>query len=214
VPYDRTTAADIKTIGIVTPSYPEGPYVVLASNVGQSFGLVGALVEAGMQADRESRFKKAIAPHSFSVDQTCMGELTAALQAHGYTVVTVPQERPKTSFLEKYPSDQEPKVDAWLDLVINYGYIAAGIGSTPYRPTAYTSARLVRASDSAVLMQDLVIYNPVGPYGANQQAVTIAPDPAYQFADFTALAGDPALAVKGMQASLQESTKTVGQLLK
>ncbi len=214
VPYDRTTAADIKTIGIVTPSYPEGPYVVLAGNVGQSFGLIGALIEAGMQASRESDFKKAIAPHKFSVDETCLGELTARLEEQGYTVVVVPQTRSKQDFLEKYPADQEPKVDAYLDLVVNYGYISAGIGATPYRPTVFANARLVKASDSSVLMKDLVIYNPVGPYGANQEAVTIPPDPTYSFSTFDELVRDPAAAVKGMQVALQESVKTVGQLLK
>jgi hypothetical protein len=214
VPYDRTSAADIKTIGIVTPSYPDGPYVVLASNIGQSFGLIGALVEAGMQASRESDFKKAIGPHNFSVDETCLAELTARLQEQGYTVVMVPQERPKKDFLEKYPADQEPKVDAYLDLVVNYGYMSAGIGATPYRPTVFAGARLVKASDSSVLMKDLVIYNPVGPYGGNKQAVTIAPDPAYSFSTFDKLVADPATAVKGMQTALQQSVKTVGQLLK
>jgi hypothetical protein len=214
VPYDRTTSADIKTIGIVTPSYPEGPYVVLASSVGQSLGLIGALVDAGLQADRESRFKKAIAPHNFSVNDTCLSELKARLEEQGYTVLMVPQTRPKQDFLEKYPTDQEPKVDAYLDVVVNYGYISAGIGATPYRPTVFASARLVKASDSSVLMKDLVIYNPVGPYGVNQQAVTIPPDPAYSFPTIDKLVADPGTAVKGMQLALQESVKTVGQLLK
>jgi hypothetical protein len=56
VPYDRATAGDIKTIGVLTPSFPDHPYVILASSVGQHLGLIGALVDAGMRSSRESSF--------------------------------------------------------------------------------------------------------------------------------------------------------------
>ena len=38
IPYDRGSAS-IHTIGIITPAFPDGPSVALASTVGQSFGL-------------------------------------------------------------------------------------------------------------------------------------------------------------------------------
>lgn len=40
VPYERSAGAP-KRIGIVTPSFPERPSVVLASSIGKSFGLIG-----------------------------------------------------------------------------------------------------------------------------------------------------------------------------
>jgi hypothetical protein len=123
-------------------------------------------------------------------------------------------ERSQHDFLEKYPADSPPKVDAYLDTVVSYGYIAAGIGSTPYHPIVYITARLVRATDSTVLMQDAISYNPVGPYAHNSQSVTIPPDPNYQFSNFDALAADPDKAVQGMQTALTQSAKTFGELLK
>ena len=46
IPFDRSAAGHVRTIGIVTPGFPSGPSVELASSVGQSFGLIGALVGA------------------------------------------------------------------------------------------------------------------------------------------------------------------------
>ena len=57
IPFDRATAGAIKTIAVVPPAMPDDGSVVLASTVGQSFGLVGALVDAGMAANRDSHFK-------------------------------------------------------------------------------------------------------------------------------------------------------------
>jgi hypothetical protein len=214
IPYDRTSSGEIKTIGIITPAMPSRPAVVLASSVGQSFGLIGGLIDAGMQENRETKFKTVIEPHNFSATDACLQELTARLQEQGYTVVSVPVQRTKHGFEDKYPVESEPKVDAYLDLVVSYGYITAGVGSTPYRPIVYMTARLVRATDATVLMQDAVSYNAIGPYGANKKAITLAPDPTYQFPNFDKLVGDPATAVKGMQVSLERSASTLGQLLK
>lgn len=214
IPYDRQAAGEIKTIGVVTPHIPSQPAVVLASSVGQSFGLIGGLIDAAMQESRQAKFKEAIEPQNFSAQDICLTEVKARLEELGYAVVMVPTERPSQEFLKTYPTEIEPKVDAYLDLVLSYGYIAAGIGATPYRPSVYVTARLVRASDASVLMQDAVAYNRVGPYGANSKALTIPPDPAYSFSNFDKLVGDPTTAVQGMQVAISQSVKPIGQLLK
>ncbi len=215
IPYDRSAAGEIKTIGVVTPAINTYPAVALASSVGQSFGLIGGLVDAAMQQSRETKFREAIEPHAFSAVDTCLAEITSGLEALGYTVVMVSAERAGKEFLASYPAtESEPKIDAYLDLVVSYGYVAAGIGSTPYRPNVYVTARLVRASDAHVLMQEAVSYNPVGPYAKNSKSVTIQPDPAFQFANFDALVGNPETAVKGLQTSLVSSIKPIGESLK
>jgi hypothetical protein len=210
IPYDRSVA-EVKRIGIVTPSFPDGASVVLASSIGQSFGLVGLLIDAGMQSDRESKFNTVLERYKFSVQDEFLQALAATLQARGYEVAMVPTARNGTDFLEHYPIG--PKVDAYLDLVTtNYGYVAAGISaSTPYRPSFGVRARLVSAKGAAVLMQDAVVYNPIRPVAVN--AVTIAPEPAYGFKDFDALVLGGERAVKGLEAAARQSAETVGKLL-
>ena len=124
IPFDHQKAAEVKTIGVVTPYIPNGPAVVLASSVGQSFGLIGGLIDLSMQEARETKFKSAIEPHNFSAHDICLAEAKARLEELGYSVVMVPVERPSLGFLKTYPKDQEPKVDAYLDIVLNYVFTA------------------------------------------------------------------------------------------
>jgi hypothetical protein len=213
VPYDRSE--EVRTIGVVTPRFPDGPVVFLASSVGQSFGLIGALIDAGMQADREAKFKAVLDQQKFSTPDVFMQALTGELQARGYTVVVIPMTREGTEFAGKYPVGQEPKVDAYLDLVAyNFGYVAAGIrDAAPYRPIFALKARLVSAKNAALLMQDSIVYNPIRPVAGSAEFVTIAPDPEYGFTNFDALMADPTKALKGLQIATEQSAQTVGKLL-
>ncbi len=215
IPFDRTSSPDIKTIGVITPAFPSGPTVALASSVGQSFGLIGALIDAGMQGNRETQFGQVIVGHNFAALDTFVATLGGELQKQGYSVTTVSLKHDKPDFLGHYPPPDESsgtRVDAYLDIVvIGYGYVAAGIGSsTPYRPEMALRVRLVRAKDASVLMQDMVIYNPIG---SPSKIVTIAPDPKYEFTDFDALMGSPDRAVEGVRTAIEESARTTIGLL-
>jgi hypothetical protein len=209
IPYERATA-DVKRIGIVTPRFSDSAAVVLASSPAHSFGLIGALVDAGIQATRDSQFNGVLERQKFSAKDQFLSALTATLQARGYEVAIVPVTRQGSDFLDRYPTQAPPKVDAYLDLVsMGYGYVAAGV-STPYRPSFGARARLVSAK-GAVLMQDAVFYNAVGP--AAPQFVTIAPDPAHSFNSFDDLLANPALAMKGLEVAARQSADTIGKLL-
>lgn len=213
VPYDRASAGDIRTIGVLTPSFPEHPSVILASSVGQSLGLLGALVDAGMRSSRESSFGSLLDGQGFSVGDAFQQSLVAGLQAHGYTVAIIPVPREKRDFLPDYHVVTAVNADAYLDVVsLGYGYIAAGVGNAnPYRPVFGVKCRLVRASDAAVLMQDSVIYNQVNPRG---HVITIAPDPAYQFIDFDTLMADPPRSIAGLHGAVEQTARSIADLLR
>jgi hypothetical protein len=219
IPYDRA-AAQVKTIGIITPRVPDGPTVALATNVGQSFGLIGALIDAGMQADRESRLVAAIKPLGGSVPEKFLATLREELQAQGYTLTTIEYPREIQDFVDKYPTNVQPPVDAYLDLVTMYGYAAAGISSSsPYRPLFAVSVKLVSAKDQSVLMQEDIVYNlirrPKGIFGDPQKhIITVSPDPAHQFRNFDALMADPSIALQGMQVAAERSAQTLVKLLR
>jgi hypothetical protein len=212
VPFDRTQGNQIQHIGVVTPKFPNGSSVILASTVGQSFGLIGALVDLGLQHAREVKFEEILKQQGFSTQDAFIAKLTATLQAEGYQVSMIEVQRQGSDFHQHYPVGTEPRVDAYLDLIVTgYGYIAAGIGnSTPYRPIWQVRVRLVSAKDSSVLMQDLVTYNP---YGRAEHMVTIAPDPAVQYTTFEQLAADPVGSVKGLQNATDQTAETIAKLL-
>jgi hypothetical protein len=214
IPFDKG-ANNIKTIGILTPYEPDHGSVVLASSVGQSFGIVGALIDTGMRMSRESKFNTLLGQESFIYQDELLKSLSAKLTAGGYVVSMVAVPRSGADYLKTYPKGGENKVDAYLDVVVTgYGYVAAGIGSsTPYRPIDGIKVRLVRALDSKVLMEDTVVFNPVGPAVASN-IVTVPPNPEYTFEDFDALTADPVAMTKGLKDAIDQSADAVAKLLR
>lgn len=216
IPFDSGSAKEIKTIGILTPDMPTGPSAILASTVGQSFGLIGALVDAGMQSARESDLRNILSQGEFHAHDKLMTGVISTLEGQGYEVRRVAVTRTERGqFLKSYPTSNTENVDAYLDIVmLGYGYVAAGISSgTPYRPIAQTRLRLVSAKDSRVLKEDVIHYNRLNE-GYETNNVTISPDPAYSFNDFAALERNPAKAVEGLEVAFVKSTEAIGSLLR
>jgi hypothetical protein len=212
IPFDRSEAGNVHSIGVLTPDIPEKPSVILASDPGQSFGLVGGLIDVGMQLKRDDKLYAILLQRHFAVGQTLSADLVAALKAHGFDAKPIAVSREKSGFLKTFPT--EPGVDAYLDVSSTpdgFGYVAAGIGaSQPYRPFVWVNCKLVRASDSSVLMEDAVMYNPIG----DGKWVTISPDPAYAFPDFDNLTAHPDQAAAGVNTSLQKTADQIGMLMR
>jgi hypothetical protein len=213
IPYDRPSAGDIKIIGILTPSFPDGPKIIRASDIGMSFGLIGGLIDLAMLANRDSNFTAMLASQSYSAADAFPRALAASVEAQGYKVEMIPVTRdPDKGFLDNYQIATNIKADAYLDVAVGvYGYVAAGMGDeTPYRPLVSLGCKLVRVGSGSVLMRDTIVYNPVNPA---DNLITISPDPAYSFADFDALMADPTKATAGLDGALKQSAQAVGKLL-
>jgi hypothetical protein len=212
IPFDRSSAG-VRTIGVLTPDITEKPSVILASDIGQSFGLVGALVDVGMQLKRDDKLYAILIAHQFTARATLGNDLVAALRAQGYSASLVPLTREKSGFLKTYPT--QPGIDAYLDVSAfpdGFGYMAASTGSTqPYRPFVWLNVKLVRAGDNAVLMQDTIVYSIIN---ASSKWITISPDPAYQFADFDTLTVNADQAVGGENTALQQTANQIGMLVR
>lgn len=213
IPYDRTMAPNNKTIGFLTPAWPSSAVSFLASNPGQSLGLIGALVNAGIQEGRDADLKVMLDNQKIDANAVFVTELTANLQSKGFTIVPVAADVKRGGYLKKYPTAGTDKVDSYLDVaVIQYGYLAAGIGSdSPYRPWCESLVKLVRASDGAVLMQDSVTYNS---FLDLKNRVKLSPDPDYAFAKWTDAKADPAKVAQGVSVAAKKTADAIGNLLK
>lgn len=211
IPFDKAAATRVKSIGIVISQFPEQPVAVLATTVGQHMGLLGALVDAGMNSSRVTKVEAMLANQHFVADAYFIAKLKEALEAEGYKVFIVSQKRGKGDFAKEYPVNFYPKVDAYYDIVIGaYGYLAAGISDdAPYRPTFNASVKLVSSIDKSVLMQDVVAYNyPNSP----ENMVTISPDAEMKWVDFDTMMADPVRAVTGLRAAEEQTALTLGKL--
>jgi hypothetical protein len=219
IPFDKTSAGSVQTIGVLTPDMPEKPTVWLAGDVGQSFGLVGALVDVSMQSNRDSKMWAAMVQSGYVPRDAFLAAVESSLQARGFAAKTVVADRSHSGYLKTYPAPGDSKVDAYLDISFignGYGYAAAGIGSSSlYRPFAYLNCKLVRASDGSVLMQDTVLYNfvVVSAFQKDPKAVTISPDPAYGFVDFDTMMSDAKKAIAGEDTAFHQTTDSIAGLL-
>lgn len=212
IPFDRGATPRIATIGVLKPGWPENPTVLLASSPGQSFGLVGALITAAVQANREAKFREMLATRQFAAEPAFRSRLAAALRAKGYVVTEVAAEATRTKFVEAYPNTGEG-IDAWLDcMAYTWGYMAAGVGdNTPYRPYMGIRCRLTRAGGQAVLMRDWLVYNP---YIQSDRFIAIAPDPRFGFVSSDDMLAEPDRAVQGLEAAFDGVADAIGTLLK
>ena len=219
IPFDKASAGNIQTIGVLTPNMPERPTIWLAGDVGQSFGLVGALVDISMQSNRDDKMWAAMVKSGYVPRDAFLAAVESSLQARGFAAKTIAADRSSAGYLKTYPAAGDNKVDAYLDIAFigyGHGYAAAGIGSSSlYRPFAYLNCKLVRASDGSVLMQETVLYNYVDVSGFQKdpKAVTISPDPTYGFVDFDTMMSDAKKAIAGEDAAYHQTADTIVGLL-
>lgn len=212
IPLDRAQA-NIKTIGIVTPYVAQSPTSYIVASPGRNFGLIGALIDAGVRSSREQALEATLKTQQFSAEQTLSDRLAEAIKAQGYDVVMIPAKRvEKGEFLDKYP--QSAGVDAYMDVVLPaWGYVAAGVqSSAPFRPYIAARCKLVRSTDASVLMQDWVIYNPINERAG--EGVTLSPDPTFAFATSDMMEHQAEHTAEGLRVAMAQTATAIGVLLR
>jgi hypothetical protein len=208
-PYDRTTA-NVSSIAVVDDALEPKAMAYEVASTGANFGLIGALVDAGIQESRKEAVNKALDGVQFDAENLMEARLAAAVRGQGYSVTQATGPRAKRDFLVTYPTAQGG-ADAYLDMVVmNYGYMSSGAGQ-PFRPTVYAKIRLMRVSDNALLMENTILYNPIAP---TEGMITLSPNPEYAFHHREGLLEDPARLAAGLEDALNQVADTAAQLLR
>lgn len=200
----------IQKVAVADDSLPDRPIAWEAASVGSNFGLIGALIDAGVQSSRRDAVTEALNSVSFDAEATLEGYVVEALGAQGIetTMLNGPQ-REKRAFLADYP-DAPQGVQAYLDIVLsNYGYISAGHGQ-PWRPTADAMVRLIAASDGKVLMENRITYNTIAAPGG---VITLTPNPEYVFESREDMVTHPDRLASGVKDALQQVASTAAKLI-
>jgi hypothetical protein len=113
IPYDRGATPAVQTIGVLSVKPPNTPVVVLASTVGRSFGLIGALVDAGMMQARDTHFREMLDLHQYSGPEHFSTYVREAVAAQNYQVSDQRYQRISDEYLPDYKALNG--ADAWLD---------------------------------------------------------------------------------------------------
>ena len=74
----------ISHVAIVDDALPEGVSAVEVASVGSNFGLIGALIDAGVRDSREDAIDAALATVSFDAESDLERALTDALSAKAF----------------------------------------------------------------------------------------------------------------------------------
>lgn len=208
-PYDRV-AANVDTIALVDDSLAPKAIAYEVASTGGNFGLIGALVDAGIQESRKNAVNAALEEVHFDAEAILESRIISTLGSDGYTVTPlVGEDREKRDLLVHYPP-APAETDAYLDVsVTDYGYLSAGAGQ-PFRPTVYAKVRLVRATDGAVLMDNMILLNPIYP---TDGVITLSPNPDYVFNNRGELLADPTRLAAGITDALNRVAEAAAQLL-
>ena len=201
----------IERVAIADDSVPQNLSAAEVASVGSNFGLIGALIDAGVQDSRQDALREALATISFDAEDTLETYVVEALARDGVqaAVVEGPQ-RQRRVFLADYP-DAGVGVQAYLDIVLtNYGYVSAGSGQ-PWRPTAYALVRLVSVSDRRVLLENHIAYNTMQ---APRGVITLTPNPDFAFENREEMVTNPERLAGGLRDAMQQIAATAAGLMR
>jgi hypothetical protein len=208
-PFDRE-AANVTAIAVVKDTLPEGAGITQVASAASNFGLIGALVDAGIQASDQARLTAVLTTQKFDGEAAFLKALEAKVNERGFTgsVVDVARNPRKRDFVDSFPG--QPTADAYLDVVSEgYGYISSGFGA-PYRPAVSVKVRLISSASKQVLMDNLIEYNPLYP---TEGAITLSPNPAYSFMNLDEIEQQPEKVAEGLTVALDETAAAIAKLL-
>lgn len=201
----------LESVAVADDSLPEGLIAYEVASVGSNFGLIGALIDAGVQESRRDAVTDALGTISFDAETALEGYVIDALAQQGIqaTMLNGPQ-RERRVFLADYP-DAPAGVEAYFDIVLtHYGYLSAGSGQ-PWRPSADATVRLVSVEGGRVLLENRITYNTMN---APRGVVTLTPNPEYVFENREEMVSDPQRLANGLRDAFQQIAATAATLIR
>ena len=225
-------AAGLMFLGACTQNYVATPYTagaqpltrvtladdVLPQNViayqvastMSNFGLIGALIDAGVQESRRDAVNDALETISYDPEPALEAYLIAEMAERGITAsLAQGPDRDKREFLVEYPS-ADGGVQAYFDIVVDsFGYVQAG--GNEWRPAAGALVRLVDVGTGDTLMENRIAYNIPN---ALPGVVTLPPNPEFTFDNREAMVSDPQRLAAGIDDGLRRVADTAVSLLR
>lgn len=210
VKFDRA-ATPVTTIAISKDMAYDRPSAYGGTGASAAFGAIGGIAAAAIADDRATKLDAALSSTEFNAESLLEEVFGTELAGAGFEVSVADfGPRPKNSMAGasvKFPYksfEGAPEgVDAYLDVVMGWGYTAAN--TKLWVPTVGIDINLVSASDSKVLANDGVGY---GTKQFREGTTFILHDETKGFQSFDELVSNPEEAAK-MLADAIRQTATV-----
>ena len=208
VPYE-SDIENVETIALIEDVGKAEVRAFEVASAGSNFGLIGALVDAGIQESRRQALLELLNAENFNGQAYFRESLKRSLEARGYTVEIVDLgERDGLKLIGEYPQG-ETGADAYLDAVLRgWGVMSSGVG-TPFRPVAGGEAVLVEPGTNRIMMKNAI--NIGGTYTPQGQ-ISLSPPPV-EFANRDDLLADPTHTVDAIKQAIDLMADTFAGLL-
>lgn len=193
-------AEPINSVGIIDDPLPENAIAAEAASTMGNFGLIGALIDAGVQASRKDRVNDALESINYDAEGTFEAYLVEALDKKNIQAAVVEgPDREKRKLLTDYPAAPEG-VQALMDFSVGaYGY--ANAGNQLWRPHVTADVKLVDAATGDTLLENRIVYNPINP---QQGVITLSPNPQYAFQNREDMITQPERLGEGIDEALRD----------
>lgn len=197
-PYSAPTTP-ITSLGIADDSVPEDAIAGEAASTMGNFGLIGALVDAGVQASRKSRVNEALESVNHQAEETFEAYLVEAFRKRNIEArILGGPDREKREFLTEYPD--AGGAQAVLDFtVVHHGYVNAG--NQLWRPSVAADVRLVDPMTGRTMMENRIALNAIAPQDGT---VTLSPNPDYVFQNREDMITQPDRLAAGIDDALRQ----------
>ncbi|WP_133303938.1 hypothetical protein [Aurantiacibacter aquimixticola] len=194
------TAPDVPVtrVAVADDALPENVIARQAASTMSNFGLIGGLIDAGVQASRKDAVNEALDTIGYTPEETLEALIVERFAGTGVTASVVEgPDREKREFLVEYPVGPAG-TQAHFDLVIQqFGYMQAG--GNAWRPAVLADVRMVDATTGATLLENRIALNWVdSPAGV----IALSPNPAYAFANREDMVTNPQLLAEGIDDAL------------
>ena len=192
-------AQGLGLVALADDSLPDQVMAYQAASTTSNFGLIGGLIDSGVQASRKDAVNDALETIDYEPEAPFEAYIIEALGREGISAELLEgPDREKREFLVEYPEANE-EVQAYFDIVVlSYGYMQSGGNS--WRPSAAADVRLVDKETGDTLMENRIFYKVVN---ATAGVITLSPDPGYIFANREDMTGNPERLAEGIDVALQ-----------
>ena len=191
--------AGLSNVAIADDSLPADVIAYQAGSTMSNFGLLGAMIDAGVQSSRKGAINEALESIEYEPEAAFEAYVIEALGRQGVEAAVIEgPDREKREFLVDYPEAGED-VQAYLDIVVvSYGYMQAG--GNAWRPAAAADVRLVDRATGKTIMENRIYNNIVG---ATAGVITISPNPEYTFQNREDMTTNPERLADGIDDALR-----------
>ncbi|MFM0721236.1 hypothetical protein PQQ53_15955 [Paraburkholderia strydomiana] len=199
----------LHSIGVLDVTEPHGESVVNLGGAAGAFGLIGGLVQAGINSNHTSTYTQHVASEKIAFAPVVNDGLTTRLSSNGYEIVALHDQHVKLSSDGKSDdfSGVTTNTDAILSVwITSFGYVSPP-ESSDFIPLVVVRARLLDSKSR----QDMYFKTFACGWDIKANSVHVEADAKYRYGSFGTLIDQFDQSVAGLKDCEQAVVAAIGQ---